>query len=164
MCLLFQGTMPFGTMTAALTHHGWRPLIPAPRGTPRFKEGIPENVRNLVLLGKEAIWNVESTQVWITVALPRVAWSRVAPTHWRDDVSSQFPIVKGLCILSWEIGSFILLPARLQLRVFLFPRRGGVTFRPVPYSISSVFLNNLLLGLYTPARPQPVPSLASHLS
>ncbi|XP_041580112.1 zinc finger protein 79 isoform X6 [Vulpes lagopus] len=46
-----QGTMPFGTMTAALTHHGWRPLIPAPRGTPRFKEGIPENVRNLVLLG-----------------------------------------------------------------------------------------------------------------
>jgi len=51
MCLSFQGSTPFSSVTVAFTQDGWRHLIPAPRGTPRFKEWIPENARNLVLLG-----------------------------------------------------------------------------------------------------------------
>uniref|UniRef100_A0ABI7ZTJ4 Zinc finger protein 79 n=3 Tax=Felis catus TaxID=9685 RepID=A0ABI7ZTJ4_FELCA len=44
-----HGSMPFSSVTVAFTQDGWRHLIPAPKD--RFKEGIPENTRNLVLLG-----------------------------------------------------------------------------------------------------------------
>lgn len=53
MCLLFQGPKAFGSMTAAFTQEGWRHLVPALRD--RFKEGILEKSRNLVLLGKETM-------------------------------------------------------------------------------------------------------------
>lgn len=46
-----HGSTAFSSVTVAFTQDGWRHLVPAPRGTPRFKEGLPENARNLVLLG-----------------------------------------------------------------------------------------------------------------
>ena len=53
MCLLFQGSTPFSSLTVDFTQEGWRQLAPAPRD--RFEEGMPEKSRNLVLLGKETI-------------------------------------------------------------------------------------------------------------
>lgn len=55
-CLLTagpHGPKAFGSMTAAFTQEGWRHLVPALRD--RFKEGILEKSRNLVLLGKETM-------------------------------------------------------------------------------------------------------------
>ena len=60
ICLLFQGSTPFSSVTVAFTQEGWRQLVPAPRD--RFKEGILEKSRNLVLLGKETIENPVSAQ------------------------------------------------------------------------------------------------------
>ncbi|XP_069901780.1 zinc finger protein 79 isoform X3 [Globicephala melas] len=44
-----QGSTPFNSVTVAFTQKGWRQLAPTPRD--RFKKGMPEKSRNLVLLG-----------------------------------------------------------------------------------------------------------------
>eukprot|EP00069_Balaena_mysticetus_P002489 bmy_04058T0 len=43
-----QESTPFSSVTVAFTQKGWRQLAPTPRD--RFKEGMPEKSRNLVLL------------------------------------------------------------------------------------------------------------------
>ena len=95
LCLLFQGSTPFSSVTVDFTHGGWRQLAPAPRD--RFEEGMPEKSRNLVLLGKETIQNSGSVQFWKSVVLRSLEWAWVALMHQRDSVySSSFTNERSL--------------------------------------------------------------------
>ena len=53
MCLFFQGSTSFSSVTVAFAQEGWRYLVSTSRD--RFKDRIPEKSRNLVLLGKETV-------------------------------------------------------------------------------------------------------------
>ncbi|KAM9641969.1 zinc finger protein 79 isoform 4-T6 [Trichechus inunguis] len=106
-----QGSMSFSSMTVAFTQEGCRHPVLAPRD--RYKEGIPEKSRNLVLLGlpvsqpglnsqleqREEPWMLEGEGLRSTCP-DSLFWRAIKPIH--DRIPSYVEIHRDAINLKWE--------------------------------------------------------------